>query len=78
MSYHPDSEINEEIVAQALEAERIDLAAGYLPKFWRCECGAGHSRGHFQTIGVHRCLKCGYVGIGGTMHTHDAEGRLIA
>ena len=44
---------------------------------WRCpDCGNGHKRGHFQTIGVHRCMGCGYVDDGGTMHTHDAEGRL--
>lgn len=76
--YHPDPEINAEIVQAALEAERADLAAGYPPKFWRCECGAGHRRGHFQTIGVHRCMRCGYVGASGTMHTHDADGRLVA
>ena len=76
--YHPDPEVNEELVALALENERVDLAAGFPPKFWRCECGAGHSRGHFQIVGVHRCMWCGYVGTGGTMHTHDAKGRLIA
>jgi len=75
--YHPDVEINEGIIAEALAGEIVDLAAGYAPKFWRCQCGAGHSRGHFQAIGVHRCLRCGYVGTGDTMHTHDAEGRLV-
>jgi rubredoxin len=77
-NYHPDPEINAEIIAESLESERIDLAAGYLPRFWRCpDCGAGHGRGHFQVIGVHRCLGCGYVGEGGTMHTEDADGRLV-
>jgi hypothetical protein len=73
----PDPEINAKIEAQALEGELADLAAGYAPKFWRCpDCGAGHQRGHFQTIGVHRCMGCGYVGTGGTMHTHVAERQL--
>lgn len=76
--YHPDPEINAEIIEQARINEIADLAAGYPPKFWRCpECGSGHKRGHFMVIGVHRCLRCGYVGDGGTMHTHDAEGRLV-
>jgi rubredoxin len=76
--YHPDPEINTEIIAAALAGEIADLAAGYPPKYWRCpDCGNGHKRGHFMTIGVHRCLGCGYVGDGGTMHTHDADGRLV-
>ena len=65
--YHPDPGINPEIVADALAAERADLAAGYAPRRWRCICGAEHSRGHFETIGVHRCLTCGYIGTGGVM-----------
>ena len=77
--YHDDPSINAEIVEGALQGEIADLAAGYPPKFWRCpDCGAGHGRGHFQVIGVHRCLGCGYVGEGGTMHTHDAKGRTLA
>lgn len=34
--------------------------------YWRCPCGAGHSRGYFP-VGTtnHRCLRCGYVGAGG-------------
>ena len=73
--YHPDPEINAEIIEAARQAEIIDLAAGYPPRFWRCpDCGAGHKRGHFQVIGVHRCLGCGYVGDGGTVHTHDGQG----
>jgi hypothetical protein len=71
--YHPDPEINKEVIADALEAERFDLAAGYPPRRWRCLCGAEHSRGHFGTIGVHRCLACGYVGAGGVLL--DEEGQ---
>lgn len=66
-TYHPDPEINAEVVAVALDAERADLAAGYPPRPWRCPCGAEHSRGHFQSIGVHRCLACGHVGSDGVM-----------
>ena len=76
--YHPDPEINEEVIAAALEGERIDLAAGYNPRYWYCpDCASGHERGHFMTIGIHRCLGCGYVGAGGTMHTHDPAGNLV-
>lgn len=71
---HPDHEINAEIAASALEAERLDLAAGYPPRRWTCpECETSHDRGHFQTIGVHRCLGCGYVGDGGVMATEDGS-----
>ncbi len=59
--YHPDPEINGGVAADALDAERADLAADYLPSRWRCECGAEHGRGHFMAIGIHRCLGCGYV-----------------
>ena len=69
--YHPDDEINAGVAADTLEAERIDLAAGYTPRRWQCECGAEHGRGHFQTIGIHRCLACGYVGTGGAMLLPD-------
>lgn len=70
--YHPDPEIDAEVRAEALENERFDLAAGYPPRWWLCpDCGACHRRGHFMSIGVHRCLRCGYVGEGGTMHTND-------
>jgi hypothetical protein len=65
--YHPDPEINAEVAADAIEAERADLAAGYPPRRWRCICGAEHSRGHISAIGVHRCLACGYTGTGGVM-----------
>jgi hypothetical protein len=63
--YHPDPAINDQVAADALDAERADLAAGYRP--WRCVCGTEHSRGHFGTVGVHRCLACGYVGTGGVL-----------
>lgn len=66
-SYHPDPEINAGVAADALDAERADLAAGYPPRRWQCSCGASHGRGHFMTIGIHRCLGCGYVGPGGVM-----------
>lgn len=72
-TYHPDPEINAEVAAQALEAERLDLAAGYLPRRWICECGASHERGHFMAIGVHRCLRCGYYGDGGIMVDRNGE-----
>lgn len=65
--YHPDREINAGIIADALDAERADLAAGYPPRRWRCICGAEHSRGHFGTVGVHRCLACGYAGTEGVL-----------
>ena len=71
MSYHPDPEINAGVAALALEAERADLAAGYPPRHWQCDCGAGHDRGHFMAVGVHRCLACGYVGDGGVMILED-------
>lgn len=67
-AYHPDPAINAEIRADAIETERADLAAGYPPRRWICECGASHSRGHFGfIIGNHRCLRCGYAGTGGVM-----------
>lgn len=65
--YHPDPEINEGVRADALASEEADLKAGYPPRHWTCPCGATHSRGHFQSIGVHRCLGCGYVGVEGVM-----------
>ena len=65
--YHPDPWINEGVIADAIDAERADLAAGYPPRRWRCICGAEHSRGHFGTVGVHRCLSCGYTGTEGVM-----------
>lgn len=72
VTYHTDPEINAEVAAAALEVERIDLAAGYAPRGWTCpDCGASHKRGHFQVVGVHRCLGCGYLGDGGVMWTPE-------
>jgi hypothetical protein len=71
--YHPDPEINADVIADAIEAERADLAAGYPPRRWRCPCGAEHSRGHFGAIGAHRCLSCGYTGTGGIMFVEGEE-----
>jgi hypothetical protein len=68
MNYHPDPAINDEIIEQANEAERFDLSIGYPPRAWTCPCGTSHSRGHFLTVGIHRCMKCGYTGSGGVMH----------
>ena len=65
--YHPDEEINRGVAADTLAAEMADLKAAYPPRWWMCECGASHQRGFFQTFGVHRCLRCGYVGEGGVM-----------
>jgi hypothetical protein len=67
VEYHPDPAINAEIAAQTLEAEILDLKAGFPSRRWFCPCGKSHQRGHFQTFGVHRCLGCGYVGEGGVM-----------
>ena len=64
--YHPDADIDEELHKEAAEAEAADLTAGYPPRRWRCDCGSEHGRGHFLSIGQHRCLRCGYVGQGGT------------
>ena len=73
-TYHPDPEINAGVVADAAEAERADLAAGYPPRRWRCpECSTEHSRGHVGAIGVHRCLSCGYTGPGGIMFVEGEE-----
>lgn len=71
--YHPDDEINVGVAADVLEGERYDLSVGSDPSWWECECGAQHGRGHFQTIGVHRCLRCGYAGMGGRMFRPEDE-----
>ena len=76
--YHPDPEINDGIAADTLEAEAADLGAGMDPRRWECECGAQHSRGHFMSVGVHRCLGCGYVGSGGRMFVEDEAPEGIA
>jgi len=74
---HPDPAIAAELAEEAREAARADLSAGYPPRRWRCDCGAEHSRGHFQAIGVHRCLACGYVGTGGTLLEPDDRGEFV-
>lgn len=67
-TYHPDKEINTAIEQEMIKSERIDMAAGYPPRWWKCpECGSTHNRGHFLVLGRHRCLKCGYDGVGGVM-----------
>lgn len=72
MSYHPDPAIAAEIAADTLIAEHADLAAGYPPRRWVCDCGAAHSRGFFMgTRDSHRCMACGYVGTGGAMVLPD-------
>lgn len=74
LTYHPDPVIAAELAADTLDAERADLAAGYLPRSWSCPgCGASHSRGHFMVIGTHRCLGCGYAGSGGVMTLGPSE-----
>jgi len=62
-----EREIELEMAGDTLIAEKADLAAGYEPRRWRCDCGSEHGRGHFLAIGSHRCLGCGYVGAGGVM-----------
>jgi hypothetical protein len=59
--------IEQEIEEDVREAEIADVLAGYAPRPWTCDCGTTHSRGHFLTIGQHRCLRCGYVGTGGIL-----------
>lgn len=68
VTYHPDPEINTGVAIDVLKAEKADLDAGYPPRRWICpECGHSHARGHCGSIGVHRCLHCGYIGDGGVM-----------
>lgn len=65
---HPDPEITVEINEDMRLAEIADVRAGYGPRIWTCpDCGASHDRGWFPTEGSHRCLRCGYVGPGGTL-----------
>jgi hypothetical protein len=71
--YHPDPTINAEFASDLLEAEMADLAAGYPPRRWTCDCGISHGRGHFSVVGIHRCLSCGYVGAGGYMDDADTN-----
>lgn len=67
MAYHPDPEINAAVAEDRIAAEVADLAAGYPVSRWTCDCGASHTRGWFPAEGSHRCLRCGYVGRGGTL-----------
>jgi hypothetical protein len=78
IAYHPNPEINAQIEKDTLAAEIADLNAGYPPRRWICLCGASHQRGHFMTVGVHRCLKCGYMGEGGVMVDPLEPGRMSA
>lgn len=72
--YHQDPEMNEGIAVDVLAAEIIDLQVGYAPRRWTCpDCGQSHSRGHFNAIGCHRCLSCGYTGTGGVMWDPQCE-----
>lgn len=73
VQYHPDPSINAGITTDVIQAEAVDLQAGYPPRRWTCPCGKSHSRGHFQAIGQHRCLGCGYVGTGGVMWDPKTE-----
>lgn len=74
IAYHPDSEINKGVAAEVLASEVIDLKVGYPPRRWTCpQCALSHSRGHFLSIGSHRCLGCGYVGGGGVMWDPKSE-----
>lgn len=79
ITYHPDPEINRLVAIEANEGERIDVAAGFPPRRWTCECGASHSRGFFPIGGTgHRCLRCGYVGPGGVMDDPETLAQLNA
>ena len=73
MMYHPDPEIDAGVRADALEAEMFDLSVGYPARWWVCPtCEKAHRNGFTNgAFGVHRCLWCGYVGDGGTMHIND-------
>lgn len=74
IAYHPDPTINAGVAADVLAAEVADLAAGLPPRAWACpSCGRSHKRGHFQAIGQHRCLRCGYAGTGGVMFDETEE-----
>jgi hypothetical protein len=78
VNYHPDPDVDAEVAAEVLEAEKVDLAAGLSPRWWACpQCGNCHKRGHFGAIGNHRCLKCGYTGSGGIMGTDDEPEPLL-
>lgn len=69
IAYHPDPAVDAEVRAIAIETEKRDIEAGYVPRRWKCTCGAQHGRGYFPpgAIGSHRCLHCGEVGYHGVM-----------
>ena len=70
--YNPDPAIDAGLRRKANEAEAFDLSIGYPPRLWTCPCcSAAHSRGHFGSIGVHRCLRCGYSGDRGVLSLPD-------
>lgn len=75
VSYHPDPEINAEVVRDAADAERSDVRSGYPPRRWMCpDCGASHERGFFPLgTDAHRCLRCGYLGVGGVLWDPKTE-----
>lgn len=56
--YHPDPDIDAEILAEAALGARADLSAGL-----RCHCcprcGWTHGRGWFDGVDTYRCLRCG-------------------
>jgi hypothetical protein len=64
--YHDDETINREIHLDMLAAEAADLKAGFPVTRWACDCGASHSRGTINGV-AHRCLRCGFIGVGGTL-----------
>lgn len=57
--YHPDPEINEGVAADAREGEQANLAVGFAPSQWECECGSAHDRGHFLAGSVAIQVKLG-------------------
>lgn len=72
--YHPDPVVDAQIRADALAGELRDLEVGYPARWWRCpQCQATHRRGFFLGFGQHRCLRCGYVGERGTIHTNRPQ-----
>lgn len=74
--YHPDSEINSGVMADANEAEIVDVQAGFAPRWWQCgTCGSAHNRGFMVgQVGVHRCFGCGYAGTFGYYHDENPNG----
>ena len=73
--FHPDPAILAELELEARIAEAFDVTAGYQPRRWTCQCGAAHARGHFPYVGSHRCMRCGYVGEGGSLLESSVGGQ---